>query len=511
MRLIRLTSNSSDGIIENNFQAEILVKENSQIALDSLTTEVSPSTVVIDAANDTITFTIEEGESKADKSIVLTHGTYGGETEGARTYEQLLDQIQTLMNESLSTWKETGTGKMIGSEYKVFYNGQGKTEIAVSQAPNTAISVSNQGTWEVENVSLNANGQVVKRGGTGAPGDLDSYMYQPIRLARGGGKVRARVGTSTVGSDESDSGFIIGVSTTNPALWAAGNTLDDLSEVAYGIQFVDKDTVYQTIEDGVLTATTTDPAEVGATYGDNDIVQIGYRYDDSDDASYLSLGVIQTDGSQEIFEDIEFDASIEYYPIIIFLGSNDASVAGACSIGTIRAYTNPYDSRTRNVSVSTQMLGDGLGANQALVYQGATVQIYYNFKTKSVSNYLGYINMLSGNLSYSSLRSYIGTFNAYASSEQVDNFIFELLNLDLNSYDGLSQQRKNYLSTIPATASVENVVSYKTSYPIFLNLSNKQPFTIRNIQARLLTFGGSSLSVRGQTTATILIRDGDDR
>ena len=355
------------------------------------------------------------------------------------------------------------------------------------------------------------HGQVVKRGATGAPGDLDSYMYQPIRLARGGGKVRARIGTSTAGSDETDSGFIIGVSTTNPALWASGNTLPDITEVAYGIQFVDKDTVYSTIADGVLTATTTDPAEVGATYGDNDILQIGFRYDDSDEASYLSLGVIQTDGSQEVFEDIEFDATEEYYPIIIFLGSNDASVAGACSIGTIRSYTNPYDTRTKSVSASTQMLGDGLGANQALVYTAGATQVYYNFESKTVSNYLGYINMLSGNLSFSSLRSYIGTFNAYASSEQVDNFIFELLNLDLNSYDGLSQQRKNYLSTIPATASVENVVSYKTSYPIFLNLSNKKPFTLRNIQARLLTFGGSSLSVRGQTTATILIKDSDDR
>ena len=131
MRLIRLTSNSSDGIIDNNFQAEILIKENSQIALDSLTTEISPFEIVIDTSNDEITFTIEVGKSKADKTITLTHGTYGGESATARTYQQLLDEIELLMTKTLSTFRETGTGKMLGSEYQVYYNTEGKTEIAL--------------------------------------------------------------------------------------------------------------------------------------------------------------------------------------------------------------------------------------------------------------------------------------------------------------------------------------------------------------------------------------------
>ena len=63
MRLIRLTSTSSDGIMDNNFQAEILVKENSQIALDSLTMEINPQEIIVDDNNDKITFSIEVGES----------------------------------------------------------------------------------------------------------------------------------------------------------------------------------------------------------------------------------------------------------------------------------------------------------------------------------------------------------------------------------------------------------------------------------------------------------------
>ena len=506
MRLIRLTSNSSDGIIDNNFQAEILIKENSQIALDSLTTEISPFEIVIDTSNDEITFTIEVGKSKADKTITLTHGTYGGESASAYTYQQLLDEIELLMTKSLSTFSETGTGKMLGSEYQVYYNPQGKTEIAVAQAPNTAIQLSNTGTWVLENISISANGQVVQRGATGTAGDLDSYMYQPIRLARG---VRVRVGTSTAGGTKANAGFFVGVSRSNPAAWVGGLE-DNMESIAWGGQFVNAATDYEVIEDGGKSTSGVTPSAVG-TFGDNDILQIGQYYDNSDDTTAFYVGVIQSDGSFEALSSpIDVTATDTYFAVIAMIGSNDASDAGACSVGTIRSYTDPYDQRTNAVSLNATGLNETSGANSPLIYEGGEVQIYYNFKDNSLRNYLGFINLKSGNLGYRTLRSYISYYSAYASSESVDNFIFELLNLDLNSYDGLSQQRKNYLSTIPSTASIENIVSYKTSYPIFLNLANKQPFTIRNLQARLLTFGGSVLSIRGQTTATLLIKDGDD-
>ena len=73
MRLIRLASTSSDGILDNNFQAEILIKENSQIALDSLTMEINPQEIIVNDKNDAITFSIEEGKSLADKTINITH------------------------------------------------------------------------------------------------------------------------------------------------------------------------------------------------------------------------------------------------------------------------------------------------------------------------------------------------------------------------------------------------------------------------------------------------------
>ena len=511
MRLIRLTSNSSDGIIDNNFQAEILIKENSQIALDSLTMEVSPSEIIVDDKNDAITFSIQVGESLADKTINITHGTYGGDKGGSRTYTQLLAEIEFLMMKTLSTFTTTGTGKMLGSEYKVFYNNNGKTEISVAQAPHTLITSAESGNWVLENITVSADGETIERGSSGTAGDLDSYMYQPIRLARGGGMLQVRIHTSTTGSDADDSGFILGVSRTNPALWAA-DTLDGLDDIAWGVQFVDIDTPYKQIEDGTKTNFTDDPepSEVGATYGDNDLVQLGYNYNASTKTAAFAIGAIQVDGSDVIMTDdgqIDPTATDEYYAVLIMLGSNDASVAGACTVGNLISFTNPYDERTKAIGPTNHEVK---GDNEGLIQMEKQVQIYYNFKHPTLQNYLGYVNLKSGNLGYETARSYIADFNAYASSEVVDNFIFELLNLDLESYDGFTEQRQNYLSTVPSTASIENVISYKASYPIFLNLANKQPFTIRNILARVLSFGNRALNTRGQTTATLLIKDGDD-
>ena len=508
MRLIRIASTSSDGILDNNFQAEILIKENSQIALDSLTMEINPQEIIVNDKNDAITFSIEVGKSLADKTINITQGTYGGEKAGSKTYQQLLDEIQLLMTKTLSTFGDTGTGKMVGSEYKVFYNDNGKTEIAVAQAPHTLITSDQTGNWVLSNIDVSADGLTIKRGAAGTPGDLDSYMYQPIRLARGGGMLQVRINTATTGSDATDSGFILGVSRTNPTLWAA-DTLDGLDDIAWGVQFVDVDTAYQEVEDGTKTAFGVSPEVVSATYGDNDLLQLGYYYDEDDGTSEFAISTIQTDGTVSIMsEAIDVEATDTYYAVLIMLGSNDASVAGACSVGNLISFTDPYDPRTNAIPATPHQ---DKGANEGLLQKREEVQIYYNFKDATLQKYLGYDNLTSGNLGYTILRSYIANEYAFASSEVVDNFIFELLNLDLESFDGATQQRQNYLSTIPSTATIENVVSYKASYPIFLNLSNKQPFTLRNILARVLTFGNRPLTTRGQTTATILIKDADDK
>ena len=509
MRLIRLTSTSPDGIIDNNFQAEILLKENSQIALDSLTMEVSPNEIIVDDKNDKITFSIEVGKSLADKSINITHGTYGGATAGARTYEQLLAEIQFQMMKTLSTYTDAGTGKMLGSEYKVFYNDKGKTEIAVAQAPHTLITSTQTGNWVLSNITVSSDGLTIRRGPTGAPGDLDSYMYQPIRLARGGGMVQVRVGVSTTGSDATDSGFIIGVSRTNPALWAGGTLEDALEDIAWGVQFVDSDTQYQLIEDGEGADSGTSPVVVGGAVGANDLIQIGQMYNTDDKTTEFAVSVIQTDGEITVLSDgISVSADETYYAILIMIGSNDDSVAGACSAGDLISFTDPYDPRTNAIQATNHI---EKGVNEGLIQNEKQVQIYYNFLDKALQDFLGYLNLNSGNLGYATLRSYISHFPAFASSQVVDNFLFELLNLDLESYDGFTEQRQNYLSTIPATATTGNVVSYKTSYPIFLNLANKKPFTLRNIMGRILSFGNRPLQTRGQTTATLLIKDSDDR
>ena len=506
MRLIRITGNEEGGLIDNDFQANILIKENSKIALDSLTTEISPSAITIGASNDTITFSLQVGAGNSDpKTATLTHGVYGGES-ATRTYEQLLTEMQDQFQKSLSTFSDTGVGKMIGSQYKVHYNGQSKTEIELRQTPQVKMKQGTVGNWKFvgcDFLNADARGEITRT--TGDAGALDSYMYNTVPLAKGGGCLKARMANATAGGgvNASDAGVIIGLSRTNPATWVSPE-LDGITDINWGIQLVQSGSVYETIEDGVKTVSTKNAA-VGATYSDNDIIQLGYNNDT------VNFSVIHTDGSIEELDsvDVETGYTNDYYPIIVFLGSSDNTDAGYTSIGTVRHYGDPYHPDTVSLPRTFQSEVD-VGANNSMRYNSANERLYYNLPSLAFANYLGYNEVNSGQIFWGNAYGYMGENAAYPSNEIVDNFIVELLNLELNSYDGLSQQRKNYLSTIPSAANDENIVSYKANFPIFLNLKNEKPFTLRNIKARILTFGGSAVQTRGQTTITLLVKDGMD-
>ena len=83
----------------------------------------------------------------------------------------------------------------------------------------------------------------------------------------------------------------------------------------------------------------------------------------------------------------------------------------------------------------------------------------------------------------------------------------ELLNIQIASYDGLTGQRKSYISIIPQTDK-DGVVIYDASYPVFIDINNSQKLSLRNIKARILNNDGSPISMRGLASLVLLIEDG---
>ena len=87
----------------------------------------------------------------------------------------------------------------------------------------------------------------------------------------------------------------------------------------------------------------------------------------------------------------------------------------------------------------------------------------------------------------------------------------ELLSLNVDSYDGFTSGRKNILAVVPQleqsnTASNENVVIYEPPYPVFLDLRNDAPITLRNIRARVVYSDGSAVVTNALSVMSLLFK-----
>ena len=98
-----------------------------------------------------------------------------------------------------------------------------------------------------------------------------------------------------------------------------------------------------------------------------------------------------------------------------------------------------------------------------------------------------------------------------------DNYIVELMNLQLQSYDGYSDNvnniragRKNILATIPIDQDINDILRYAATTPYFLNLDNKDDVILRNIRARLLNLDYSPVETKGLSIMTLLIKDSSE-
>ena len=83
--LIRIHSLNNNGIFDTMFNEEIVIKENSSIALQQLSFNRAESQLIINGENDTITFQVEDATGANDQdgdaiggshTIRLTHKKY---------------------------------------------------------------------------------------------------------------------------------------------------------------------------------------------------------------------------------------------------------------------------------------------------------------------------------------------------------------------------------------------------------------------------------------------------
>ena len=127
--LIRIHSLNNNGLFDTMFNEEIVIKENSSIALQQLSFNRAESQLIINGENDTITFQVEtatgvndqDGDAIGGSHIIrLTHKTYTRES-----LSELLQEISDEMNKKLNSYADSENGTNI----RWSINLQGRVEI----------------------------------------------------------------------------------------------------------------------------------------------------------------------------------------------------------------------------------------------------------------------------------------------------------------------------------------------------------------------------------------------
>ena len=286
-------------------------------------------------------------------------------------------------------------------------------------------------------------------------------------------------------------GVFIGLTATKPV---AGDAIDR-ADCEFGIQAPFNGTKY--IEaDSVEDITAGDFMSFERYAG----VIYAVKYNAAGDRSAITYAA-QTDGAY--IEHAQADnQAYPLYPVIIVYGS-DTSTEFQAPVYNPDPYLylkEPATTHSKNLHVPT---------NPA-VPVAIAIEL-----SQDVANYLGYNQnfrypVTLGATAFENYQSF-GWFAAvvFSTAGVGDSFYVQLLSLGCQGYDGRAQGNQNILATIPSMDTVVQGsarVNFASSFPLFLELNNRNPISLRNIRTRVLTSDGASVATNGINQMTLLFK-----
>lgn len=488
LKLIRLHTFDNEAIFDNQFKDEILIDEKSEIALQSISLKRNNTDVAIDSTNSTIIFQLVNGSVR---TFELTHGLYS-----KTDTQDLLTQLNNGANSQLSVnvTKELGSQVQfkINDDDKFEYNTKqlGPIEIDANGSDQTLVNMQTTGATKALAQEITQTSGLLK----------DSFAFVDKPLVSGCGLVRSRIRNFLPEPSGHPSGVGIAITTQ----------IEKLKEA--GIEFSDCEFVIRTLIDGtnpyqIQTNPTTGFVNTGtnpvryqtATNTTNDVMEIQLN------EGKIEIVVHQHGQPANILHSEPHDFSKTYYAVYFCLGDNSIN-----RTEFNRAFVNPYIETIETNTFDTDNDGvqdyDSVGAIPRHTTKATFQKL--EFKAESLANYLGFDKVSFGPIKTKEFQ--IIAPNLFQNVVHSDNYIVELLNIPLDSFDSLSGGRKNILAVIPISEKIINhktgVLQYEPNEKYYISMNNKYQISLRNIRARVLTTDLNPVVTEGLASLNILIR-----
>ena len=461
VKMIRLTTQDPNGFYNNEFHSDIIIEPNSKIALHSLTAEIDTEAITIsEGVNDNIQFKMTQ-EQTIFRSLHIAPGSYN-----SSNYTTLFNDITLKMNKLMLY-----NSNEIGRQWRVGVNTNKKVVFENTLGENMIPSnIDNSNIVKVNAVSTSSF--LSNRSG-GTVGNYDSFIYMKSPQCKGSSSFRAQL------FNEVSYDVIIGYLSSPPN---TNTTNINLTDIKYGIKVNTNDT-FSYIYNGVVTQYIGVPPFVAAV---GDFISIDSFQ------NKIFLNVFNLNGSITALSQYDYNHTDDLFPVVIFLGDSSSRLKD------IQFSSDPYYRATYNIVEPPEILTSipTIGAYptiKTLKIMDAELASFFGFKQTTYSNSPRNTTWILTSEDY------------FQPADFSDSFIVELLNLNVDSYDGLTKERRNFLHCIVQADIIRNRLTYTAPYLLYLDIKNTNKLSIRNLKARLLKEDLSQVNLMGISQITVII------
>jgi hypothetical protein len=530
VKLLRLTTNREDANFDIKFNEDIIIKPKSQLALKNLTLTMNEDKLKIDNRNKEFVFTTNDSNSVFVRGFNLPYQT--------RTYaefQRVLDDLSEYSNKQLQC-DDNDNDFNTQIEFSVDNNNKIKIEFFKSILFDFVPNISSTTAFVDFNVTPSKIEVSQSNGDTTT--QTHKLMFNDTFI-KGAGVFRCRIADYLDNSSgNADNGFEIGLSDEPPTNFADNASMTN-AQRTYMIRFNRIGSAYTFLKtrakgDATAEDTSTVNASIGgsATPDTNDILEI--RLDEGDIVGnvYIHGGVSYA--KNEIFRDTLYgdltldaeringlDAFYDLNPYIIFYGDNThikiKDIQHSLEEKKMMNYPQRINQDTTLPQILIPDIDEPVNINISKRYTDS-----YNLTgefefDKSMGDYLGFNNIR--NTASSDGYQQDGSFknmifnadNLFKPAIYSRNFIVELQNINLTSYDSLYNGRKSILATVvdgnDITINDTDIVVYEPNEITYIDIDNMNPISLRNIKLKVLDKNLNPIKIQGLGVITLLVKE----
>jgi hypothetical protein len=564
-KIVRLTTDDDNCIWDAQFDEELFIAPQTEIALKSATIAFSSATVVIGLGGGNNQLSIFH--DNLQHIIEIPFGTYS-----PKNTPLLMTELGRLLNGTMTLGEKTTE---IGLSYNIALNANQRIEITSLRTQPISITGDDfysgrngQGRyWDVSGLETTvesfayANDGVLKRtvaSGSSTVANFDCIAYPDFSFTGGLGVWRTTISSLNAPTDATlTTGFEIGFVSNRDVLKNKTITAADVicsvrvrATSAGGIGKYE----FKNSATGAYSLTTVDVVtrQNGNPNDYNDLIEWRSEKDNQgrhklrcfvhqNGVGAVLLGEVNREGvyaadqyiggfyslygaptfndlSETLYFPSFYNSPIAADELKRFSNVLSRPSAGVSSVLPSLADFNFHDNIRFRMSTPCVPLKENImGFDGALVKNVENQQTFYDitdidltFSTENgVSNELARSVMADfGRQGVSGVQAPARSFLFFGSQ----NYIVELLNLPLNSFDSFSSKRgrANILAVIPQNefnqGNIDTVLMYEPANMTYVGLTNKSELSLRNIRARIVYPDYTPISTVGMSSIVIHLK-----